>query len=76
MRYHIKVSGCGRRFDGEYPGGETLAKARVEAKSFLPEAKEGRIAIVSFQFGPGLPEDGFVKLIEVIHDGRTWGRQT
>jgi hypothetical protein len=73
MKYLIKVSSTGR-YDGEYDGGDTLAAARKEAKSFLPECKNGRVAIVQFKFGPGLPEDGLCQLVEVAHDGRMWGR--
>jgi hypothetical protein len=68
VKYSIKVSRTGR-YDGEYPGANTLSKARIEAKTFLPECRKGRVSIVEFRFGPGMPHNGKAELIEVVHDG-------
>ncbi len=69
MKYSIKISGCGR-YNGEYEGADTLRDVRALAAGFLPECENGKVSIVKFMFGPGLPEDGLVETVEVFYDGR------
>lgn len=66
IAYIIKVSAYvdGRRVDGEYTGGMTLAAARKEAKDFVELVKGDPFACVKICKPNTL---GSLKLVEVTH---------
>lgn len=70
MRYAIKISNAGRRYDGEYDAGQTLDAARKEGKQFASYVKverpDSRIRIVKFLKDDKSPEGVRVKTVEEV----------
>lgn len=70
MRYAIKISNAGRRYDGEYDAGNTLDEARKEGQQFASYVKverpDSRIRIVKFLKDEKSPEGVRVKTVEEV----------
>lgn len=70
MKYVIKISGTGNRFDGEYDAGDNLTEARHEGRKMqayvMKERPHGRVRIVRFIKDPQATEGVWVQTIEEL----------